>query len=82
MIHRKNIEAACSTEAEIRAQIRLEVIRKFGHYFGTDEEPLKDVHSYVGISCPPTGGVAVQILPPLETGLFRRYGASNYATDC
>jgi predicted Zn-dependent protease with MMP-like domain len=43
VLYQKNIEAVCSTEAEIRAQIRLTVIHEFGHYFGMDEEQLKDV---------------------------------------
>jgi predicted Zn-dependent protease with MMP-like domain len=43
VLYQKNIEAVCSTEAEIRQQIRLTVIHEFGHYFGMDEEQLKDV---------------------------------------
>ena len=43
VLYQKNIEAVCSTEAEIRAQIRLTVIHEFGHYFGMDEEQLQDV---------------------------------------
>ena len=43
VLYQKNIESVCSTEAEIRAQIRLTVIHEFGHYFGMDEEQLKDV---------------------------------------
>jgi predicted Zn-dependent protease with MMP-like domain len=43
VLYQKNIEAVCSTEAEIRNQIRLTVIHEFGHYFGMDEEQLKDV---------------------------------------
>jgi predicted Zn-dependent protease with MMP-like domain len=43
VLYQKNIEAVCSTEAEIRAQIRLTVIHEFGHYFGMDEEQLRDV---------------------------------------
>jgi len=43
VLYQKNIEAVCSTEAEIRAQIRRTVIHEFGHYFGMDEEQLKDV---------------------------------------
>jgi predicted Zn-dependent protease with MMP-like domain len=43
VLYQKNIEAACSTEAEIREQIRLTVIHEFGHYFGMSEEQLKDV---------------------------------------
>jgi predicted Zn-dependent protease with MMP-like domain len=43
VLYQKNIEAVCSTEAEIREQIRLTVIHEFGHYFGMDEEQLKNV---------------------------------------
>lgn len=37
------IEAVCSNEAEVREQIRLTVIHELGHYFGMDENQLKDV---------------------------------------
>ena len=43
VLYQKNIEAVCSTETEIREQIRRTVIHEFGHYFGMDEEQLKDV---------------------------------------
>jgi len=43
VLYQKNIEAVCSTEDEIREQIRLTVIHEFGHYFGMDEEQLKNV---------------------------------------
>lgn len=43
VLYRKNIEAVCSSDAEIREQIRLTVIHELGHYFGMDEEQLKDV---------------------------------------
>ena len=43
VLYQKNIEAVCSTEDEIRAQIRLTVIHELGHYFGMNEEQLKDV---------------------------------------
>jgi predicted Zn-dependent protease with MMP-like domain len=43
VLYQKNIEAVCSTEAEIREQIRLTVIHEFGHYFGMNEDQLKDV---------------------------------------
>jgi predicted Zn-dependent protease with MMP-like domain len=38
VLYQKNIEAICSTEAEVREQIRLTVIHELGHYFGLDEE--------------------------------------------
>ncbi|MGA8436707.1 MAG: metallopeptidase family protein [Candidatus Sulfotelmatobacter sp.] len=43
ILYQKNIEAVCSSEAEVREQIRLTVIHELGHYFGLDEEQLKDV---------------------------------------
>ena len=43
VLYQKNIEAVCSSDAEIREQIRLTVIHELGHYFGMDEDQLKDV---------------------------------------
>ena len=43
MLYQKNIEAVCSSEAEVREQIRRTVIHELGHYFGMDENQLKDV---------------------------------------
>jgi predicted Zn-dependent protease with MMP-like domain len=43
VLYQKNIEAVCSSEAEVREQIRLTVIHELGHYFGMDESQLKDV---------------------------------------
>jgi predicted Zn-dependent protease with MMP-like domain len=43
VLYQKNIEAVCSTEAEVREQICLTVVHELGHYFGLDEEQLKDV---------------------------------------
>jgi predicted Zn-dependent protease with MMP-like domain len=43
VLYQKNIEAICSSEAEVRDQIRLTVIHELGHYFGMDENQLKDV---------------------------------------
>jgi predicted Zn-dependent protease with MMP-like domain len=43
VLYQKNIEAVCSSGAEVRKQIRLTVIHELGHYFGLDEEQLKDV---------------------------------------
>jgi predicted Zn-dependent protease with MMP-like domain len=34
VLYQKNIEAVCSSDAEIREQIRLTVIHELGHYFG------------------------------------------------
>jgi predicted Zn-dependent protease with MMP-like domain len=43
VLYQKNIEAVCSSEAEVREQIRLTVIHELGHYFGMTEEQLRDV---------------------------------------
>jgi predicted Zn-dependent protease with MMP-like domain len=43
VLYQKNIEAVCSSDAEIREQIRMTVIHELGHYFGMTEEQLKDV---------------------------------------
>jgi predicted Zn-dependent protease with MMP-like domain len=43
VLYQKNIEAVCSSEAEVREQVRLTVIHELGHYFGMDENQLKDV---------------------------------------
>ena len=43
VLYQKNIEAVCSSEAEVREQIRLTVMHELGHYFGMTEEQLSDV---------------------------------------
>ncbi len=43
VLYQKNIEAVRSSEAGVREQIRLTVIHELGHYFGMDENQLKDV---------------------------------------
>jgi predicted Zn-dependent protease with MMP-like domain len=43
VLYQKNIEAVCSSEAEVRHQIRQTLIHELGHYFGMTEEQLKDV---------------------------------------
>jgi predicted Zn-dependent protease with MMP-like domain len=43
VLYQKNIEAVCSSEAEIRHEVRQTVLHELGHYFGMDEEQLKDV---------------------------------------
>lgn len=43
VLYQKNIEAICSSEAELRQQIRLTIIHELGHYFGMDENQLKDI---------------------------------------
>lgn len=43
VLYKKNLEAVCGTEEELRRQIRLTVMHELGHYFGLSEEQLKDV---------------------------------------
>ncbi len=43
VLYQKNIEAVCSSEDEIRHQVRQTVIHEIGHYFGMSEEQLRDV---------------------------------------
>jgi predicted Zn-dependent protease with MMP-like domain len=43
VLYQKNIEAVCSSETEVRHQIRQTLIHELGHYFGMTEEQLKDV---------------------------------------
>ena len=43
VLYQKNIEAVCTSETEVREQIRLTVIHELGHFFGMDENQLKDV---------------------------------------
>ena len=43
VLYQKNIEAVCSSEVEVRHQIRQTLIHELGHYFGMTEEQLKDV---------------------------------------
>jgi predicted Zn-dependent protease with MMP-like domain len=43
VLYQKNIEAVCSSDEEIREQVRRTVIHELGHYFGMDEDQLRDV---------------------------------------
>ncbi len=43
VLYQKNIEAICSSEAEVRLQIRQTLLHELGHYFGMTEEQLRDV---------------------------------------
>lgn len=43
VLYQKNIEAVCRSDREVREQVRLTVIHELGHYFGLDEEQLRDV---------------------------------------
>jgi predicted Zn-dependent protease with MMP-like domain len=42
VLYKNNIEAICSTQAEVREQIRLTLMHELGHYFGMTEEQLRD----------------------------------------
>jgi predicted Zn-dependent protease with MMP-like domain len=43
VLYQRNIETVCSSEAQIRHEVRQTVLHELGHYFGMDEEQLKDV---------------------------------------
>ncbi len=43
VLYQKNIEAICSSEVEIRREVRQTVLHEVGHYFGMNEDQLKDV---------------------------------------
>jgi predicted Zn-dependent protease with MMP-like domain len=43
VLYRKNIEAVCSNEDEVRHQIRQTLLHELGHFFGMTEEQLKGV---------------------------------------
>ena len=43
VLYQKNIEAVCSSEDEIRTEIRQTVVHELGHYFGMTEAQLEDV---------------------------------------
>lgn len=45
VLYQKNIEAVCSTEAEVREQIRRTVVHEMGHYFGMTEEQVRHMES-------------------------------------
>jgi predicted Zn-dependent protease with MMP-like domain len=40
---KRTSKQSCSSEAEVREQIRRTVIHELGYYFGMDENQLKDV---------------------------------------
>lgn len=46
VLYQKNIEAVCSSDAEVRHQIRQTLIHELGHYFGMTEEQLTDVSCF------------------------------------
>ncbi len=41
VLYQKNIEAVCSTDEQIREQVRITVMHEIGHYFGMDEDQLR-----------------------------------------
>jgi predicted Zn-dependent protease with MMP-like domain len=43
IIYQKNIEAVCSTDEDIRREIRATLLHELGHYFGLSEEELRDL---------------------------------------
>lgn len=43
VLYQKNIEAICSSEAEVRYEVRQTVLHELGHYFGMNEAQLRDV---------------------------------------
>jgi predicted Zn-dependent protease with MMP-like domain len=40
-LYQKNIEAVCSSDEEIRRQVRATLLHELGHYFGLSEEELR-----------------------------------------
>ncbi len=42
-IYQKPIEEICSTEEEIREEVRKVVIHEVGHYFGFSDDELRDI---------------------------------------
>ena len=43
LIFQRNIEHICSSEEEIRTQVRDTVVHEIGHHFGLSEEELEDI---------------------------------------
>jgi len=42
-LYQKNIEAVCSSDEEIRREIRDTLLHELGHYFGLSEDELEDI---------------------------------------
>jgi predicted Zn-dependent protease with MMP-like domain len=42
-LYQRNIEAVCTTEEEVRRQIRATLRHEVGHFFGLSEDELRDV---------------------------------------
>lgn len=43
VLYQKNIEAVCAGDEEIREQVLLTIMHEIGHYFGMNEDQLRDV---------------------------------------
>ncbi len=43
ILYQKSIEAVCSTDEEIRRQVRDTLLHEVGHYFGLSEDELRDL---------------------------------------
>lgn len=41
ILYQKNIEAVCSSDDEVREEIRLTLLHELGHYFGLSEDELR-----------------------------------------
>lgn len=42
-LYQKNIEAICSSDAEVRRQIRDTLLHEIGHYYGLSEDELRSI---------------------------------------
>lgn len=42
-IYQESIEAICRTDDDVRAEVRKTVLHELGHYFGIDDERLRDL---------------------------------------
>jgi predicted Zn-dependent protease with MMP-like domain len=42
-LYQRNIEAICSSEADVRKQIRATLLHEVGHYFGLSEDELRGI---------------------------------------
>jgi predicted Zn-dependent protease with MMP-like domain len=42
-LYKRNIEAVCRNEQEVRTQVRDTVLHEIGHHFGMDEDQLRGI---------------------------------------
>jgi predicted Zn-dependent protease with MMP-like domain len=42
-LYQKNIEAVCSSDGQVRGQIRDTLLHELGHYYGLSEDELRDI---------------------------------------